>query len=391
VLFILISKILGGCVKRLLFIVCMLGVACNCAFAGEYSGLTPGQSTIKQANEALGKPLKISADGLLYDYSTEGHELSKLSITLAPDKNTVSRINLVFQTPYEKSQVKEWFGLGIQPDSTEMINGKLVELYLDQGIKIVHQSDDENSMIVQLSHIDPDQPEAPKAIVKKTEAKKESGPDPKKAEEFAKQADPYIAKDDYAGAIPYIEKAAYHNPGRVIYSSMLSFCYLKAGRLEDAVNTAKKVIAKNEDYIAYSVLGNAYFQKKDYKAAIPYLEKAVSFKQDETKIDNLQFLGACYYEQGQLEKALDTFVKAYKRNKNSPLSIYYLGVVSDRLGNNPDAKFYYKKYLRTKHNNSQMNKTAKERLAVVSRNTGKKSKNSFFKAVNMIRKEMKDF
>jgi hypothetical protein len=47
--------------------------------------------------------------------------------------------------------------------------------------------------------------------------------------------------------------------------------------------------------------------------------------------------------------------------------LYYLAATSDRLGNKPDAKFYYKKFLRTKKGNQDMIFAAKERLSVLSR------------------------
>jgi len=42
-----------------------------------------------------------------------------------------------------------------------------------------------------------------------------------------------------------------------------------------------------------------------------------------------------------------------------------LAAVSDRLGNKGDAKVFYKKYLRLKHNDNDMNFMAKERLSVL--------------------------
>ncbi len=369
----------------------IFGLFCNSAVAGEYAGLIPGVSTLKQANEALGDPLKVSEEGLLYSYSTKGHGLAGLSIRFDSDKRTISEIQLVFEAPYEKEQIKEWFDLNAQPDSSETIKDNLVELYSSQGIKIFHESENKNGKIIRLSHIDTNEPNALKTGAGKTEPKKDLAPDPKKAEEFARQADPYIEKDDYAGAIPYLEKAAYYAPDKVIYSSMLAYAYFQTDDPDKAISTARKVIAENEDYISYSILGTVYFQKKDYKAAIPYLEKATGFEQDKTKIDNLQFLGVCYYELGESDQALNAFVKAYKKNRNSPISVYYLGVVSDRLGNNADAKFYYKKYLGLKHNNLEMNKLARQRLTAVSKKSGKKTKRSLFKAVDMIQQELKDF
>ncbi len=367
--------------KRIIMITAVFLFLAGQVCAGEYDGITPGVSTKTDADKAFGSPVKVSAQGKQLDYSTAGHDLARLSVVLAPGTDVVRKIHLVFQKPYAKTQVKEWFRLKEQPDATEEVQGHRVEFFEGPGVKIVLEDRDENGRVIQLSHVDV-APESALAAPLKTAVTSDSCP--AAAEKYAQQADPFIAKDQYQQAIAPLKKAAMCDPDRAVYASTLAYAYLKADRLNDAVTTAKALVDRTEDYVGYSVLGNAYVQKNDCRAAIPYLEKAVTFKQDQPLQDNMEFLGVCYYKDGRLNEALKTLVKSYKRNKKSPLSVYFLAATSDRLGNKADAKFYYKKYLGLRHKDKDMNSLAKERLRVLNREQSQSTREKTSQATQAI-------
>jgi len=349
------------------------------ATAGEYAGLTPGSSTKKDAERVFGSPVdKIGSEKSVY--SPEGHDLQRLSVDFYDD-GMVKSINLLFNQPYAVDKVKEWFGLQGPPDQMDEMMGRRVETYKDQGIKIVFEGLSSGSDIIQLSHVD--LPERKKIPVVKMAVSESVDRCPAAAEKYANEADPFIQKDQYAQAITPLKKAAMCDPNRTIYSSMLAFSYWKASRLDEAIDWAKKTLNIEKDYIAYCVLGSSYWEKKDCDSAVPYLEKAVSFSQDKGK-NNLELLGACYYQKGRLNDALTTLVKSHKRDRQSYLTLYYLAATSDRLGNKPDAKFYYKKFLRTKKGNQDMIFAAKERLSVLSRETSGSTREKTSQATQMI-------
>ena len=374
--------------KNFILLILFILISTQNMYAGEYEGLTPGVSTKADADKVLGESVKYDSKNKIYNYSPEGHDLAALSIHLN-DNNIIDRIHLVFLESYDADQIKEWFGLPNTPTSAKIEEDHLVELYNDQGIKITHKNATPNSAIIQLSHVylSENKQTAQKPKIKSIDSCPES------AETFAQKADPFIKGNQYRQAIPHLKQAVECNPNKIIYSSMLAYAYWETGDLNNAINIAKQVIDKDEDYISYSILGNAYWQKKDYRKAIPYLEKAVTFKEDRKKHDNLEFLGSCYYEEGRLQKALTSFAKSYKRNKRSPISIYYIALISDRLGEKGDARLYYKKYLELNHNNKDMQSAAKERLSILNREKTSK-KNISNKAVNLfktIQQELKDF
>lgn len=377
------KKILG-----FIFVTCLL---CVNAWAGEYSGLVPGVSTKADAEKELGKPARIFSDANRIDYCVKGHDLKRLSIVYDETSGVIQGIDLFFDINYDRDQLKEWFGLEGKSQRRYDANGNMVEYFQEEGIELHYNGPEITDTINFLRHRDADLKDIKKEekpIVRKSEGFDNC---PADAEKYAKKADPFIEKDQYKEAIPYLQNAAQCDPERVIYGSMLGYAYLQTGRLDEAIEAARKVINRSEDYISYSVLGTAYFRKKDHHSAIPYFEKAVNFPQDMKLIDNLEFLGVCYYNEGRLNEALTTMVKAHKRDKNSPLNVYYLAVISDRLGNQADAKFYYKKYLKLKHNNKDMNFAAKERLSVLNRQPKQKSARSLSGVVGAVLADMKDF
>lgn len=360
---------------------------CANVLAGEYEGLTPGVSTKADADKVLGVSTRVLLKGQRFDYSPEGHDLKRLSVLLQQDQNTIQSIDLFFKEIYSADQVKEWFDLGGPFREDLDKKGKLRQVFEGKGIVLHFAGRFEKDGVEYLSHAGLSEDGI--HILSVTETDLQACP--AAAAKYADEADVYIQKDQYAQAIPHLKKAALCDPNKAVYSRMLAFSYYQDGQLNKAIEAAQKTIVRQDDYIAYSVLGTSYWRKKDCRSAIPYLEKAVAFKEDKKRIDNLEFLGVCYYNEGRLNEALTTMVKANKRNRKSPLSVYYLGVISDRLGNQADAKDFYKRYLRLRHKDKDMNFAAKERLSVLKRQSKIKSKRSFSDAFGAVMKDLKDF
>ena len=363
----------------------IIPLVATAAFAGEYEGLTPGISTKSDADKVFGAPIRQGPSARQYDYSPDGHDLAGLSIRVQ-ENGVIDRIHLIFQDAYAVDQIKEWFDLPAEPTGVETVNGQRVEFYERPGIKIVFAGQAPSGRVIQLTHVGTASAAAPARP-----AGISADACPAAAEQFAQEADPFIGRDQYAQAIGPLKKAATCDPEKTIYARMLAYAYWKTGDLKNAIATARQVVETTEDYIAYSILGNAYWQEQDCRSAIPYLEKATRYNEDQGRLDHLEFLGVCYYNEGRLNEALTTMVKANKRNRKSPLSVYYLGAISDRLGHHADAMFYYKKYLRLRHDNADMNFAAKERLSVLKRQAGKNTNPSkaFNKALSTVLDEMK--
>lgn len=365
--------------KKILFFALCISFCATNIFAGEYSNLTPGISTKRDANKEFGKAIRSVENGKRFDYPADGHGLKRLSIVFKEDGETIQSIDLFFEETYIKSQVVEWFDLKGTAETAYDISGNRIEYYEKNGIKIYFSGADESAGIFILRYMDiPEQKIIAKKVTERKIVSKQRADCPEAASKYYQDSEAYFDNDQHNKAAPLLEKASLCDPDNALYSTMLAYSYWQLGEHRKAIKAAKHSINIEDDHEAYSLLGTLYWEYKDCRSAIPYFEKAIATEKNKKKNENLELLGACYYQEGRLNEALNTLVKSSKRNSKSPLTLYFLAAVYDRLGNKADAKTFYKKYLRLKHNDKDMNFMAKERLSALQKesNTELKKKTS---------------
>ena len=349
--------------KKTLFIVLCFCFCTTHIYAGEYSNLTPGVSTKKDADKEFGKSFRSAENGKRFDYSTAGHELKRLSIVLKENGATIQSIDLFFEETYMKSQVVQWFDLQGKSEKTYNISGNLIEFYEKEGAQIYFAGAEESAGVSILRYMDiPERKVIAKKTIEKKTVSKQMAACPEAARKYYQDSESYFDNDQYNKAAPLLNKASLCDPDNALYSTMLAYSYWQLGEPRKAIKAAKHSINIENDHEAYSLLGVLYWENKNYRSAIPYFEKALATEKNKKKNENLELLGACYYQESRLNEALNILVKSNKRNSKSPLTVYFLAVVSDRLGNKGDAKVFYKRYLRLKHDDKDMNFMAKKRL-----------------------------
>ena len=104
--------------------------------------------------------------------------------------------------------------------------------------------------------------------------------------------------ENFAPVVPYYVAQIYHFQHK--YDELIEY----AGPLWDNPDTKRK------DEIA-RLLGNAYFQKENYAAAIPYLEAYMTRNYNPLP-DDAYMLAYAYYRTGEFAKSIDYFAKATK-------------------------------------------------------------------------------
>ena len=139
-------------------------------------------------------------------------------------------------------------------------------------------------------------------------------------------------------------------------------------------------------FAGYYSRGKQAMARKNYTEAIENFKKSIK----DFPIKSNRYIGLCYIFQKQFKEALKYIVKAYKMDKKSPLSTIYLANCCDNLGKITDARYYYKKYLKMKHSDSELNSFANKRLKALKKKKGKKNiSNQLLKAIDAILKEIK--
>lgn len=136
------------------------------------------------------------------------------------------------------------------------------------------------------------------------------------------------ADKEYNEALTCFEKVENHPQyGQIVPFYMASIYYFR-GQKEKAISIAEQA-AKRKD-VLYEVeikqlLGHAWFEKKDYKKALPYLEEYVN-RSEKVSRDDLYKLSFCYYQNNQLPKAIEGFKQlSGGQDSLSQTAMYLLG------------------------------------------------------------------
>lgn len=136
------------------------------------------------------------------------------------------------------------------------------------------------------------------------------------------------ADREYNEALNCFEKVQNHpNYGRIVPFYMASIYYFR-GDKEKAITIAEQA-AKRNDVLNQTelkqLLGHAYFEKKEYKKALPYLEQYVNSSEKVSR-DDLYKLSFCYYQNNQLSKAIEGFKQlSGGQDSLSQTAMYLLG------------------------------------------------------------------
>ncbi|MDP3981877.1 MAG: tetratricopeptide repeat protein [Chlamydiota bacterium] len=107
--------------------------------------------------------------------------------------------------------------------------------------------------------------------------------------------------------------------------------YFLQGHYSEAESLYQRVIAEHPEHIeAYAQLGRTLLKLDQQRQGLANLHKASEM--DPRNIDYLIYLGESLYEMGRIQKAKTYFEKAYGIEQDNPYLLFYLGVVSEYVG-----------------------------------------------------------
>ncbi|WP_316633193.1 tetratricopeptide repeat protein [uncultured Flavobacterium sp.] len=148
--------------------------------------------------------------------------------------------------------------------------------------------------------------------------------------EFGSQAKYYLGfmayeGDDYKEATKYFDEVS----GEEKYKEKLSYYQadmnFKLGNFQKAIDLGQKAMAKSnaiEKSELNKIIGESYFNLKQYDKAIPFLEQYAGKKGKWNNTDFYQ-LGYAYYEQKEYEKAISQFNKIIEGKDFVAQNAYY--------------------------------------------------------------------
>ena len=165
------------------------------------------------------------------------------------------------------------------------------------------------------------------------------------SQEYGSQAKYYIGfmayeGNDYETANQYFDQVTDQERYKEKLSYYQADLNFKLGKFEEAIKLAKEQLAKGDESEVSElskIIGESYFNLKDYAAALPYLK---AYKGKNGKWNNVDFyqLGYAYYKQGDFETAISEFNKIVGGNDATAQNAYYhLGESYVKLGKKQEA------------------------------------------------------
>ena len=146
---------------------------------------------------------------------------------------------------------------------------------------------------------------------------------------------------NYRDALDAFDKVK-DNPA---YSKIVPFyiinIYYAQGQKDKAIQIAEESLKKGNGFYELETkqfLGHAYFEKRDFKKALPLLQEYQS-KAKQTSREDKYEISYCYYEAGQYAKAVDGFKQlSGKEDSLSQSAMYLLGDAYLKLGQKANAR-----------------------------------------------------
>lgn len=125
----------------------------------------------------------------------------------------------------------------------------------------------------------------------------------------------YFSINDYKTASKYLTTASNSQPDNIEALSLTAETYKQTGRADEAITIFEKILEEEpESAIANAKIGEIYFQRLQYKKAIPYLEDSIQTSFEENVAMEL---AKCYFELNALDSAKNIAEEILAENKDN--------------------------------------------------------------------------
>lgn len=177
---------------------------------------------------------------------------------------------------------------------------------------------------------------------------------------------------NYREALEAFQKVNDHPAYGRIVPFYITNIYYHQGQKDKAIQIAEESLKKGNGYYQLEMkqfLGHAYFEKKDFKKALPLLQEYQSQSKQTTREDKYE-LSYCYYEAGQYSKAVDGFRQlSGNEDSLSQHAMYLLGDAYLKLGQKANARSAFS-FCASNSSNSEQKEISKFNYAKLSYELG---------------------
>jgi len=183
-----------------------------------------------------------------------------------------------------------------------------------------------------------------------------------RAERYHKKGATYHQQGELNRAIDSYKEALTFNPDHLKARMNLATAYLQIGRFKEAEQELFYLYAiKPKDLKILFNFGLLLYQTGQHTSAEIKLKKLLEV--EPFHLETILLLASIYEERGELGKALESCMKAYRINSADPRVLYRLGRAWDLVGEAAKATKYYQLFLKVRsEKENQLELAVRDRL-----------------------------
>ena len=199
--------------------------------------------------------------------------------------------------------------------------------------------------------------------------------EPKTAATYEAIGNCYRQLGDFSSAVNNYNKSLSINPDNSEAYYALGITYLEANNLKKAKEAfeislkkdsknikSKKMLSfiEQKEVIKSIDLAYNFYEKKDYRSALKYLNKAVQTFPNDPKV--YYYRGLTKESLGDIKGAVDDFRETVKIDRNYYVAYFKLAESLEKIGKQKEALFMYEKYLGAEDIDKNLMKKAEQRV-----------------------------
>ena len=199
--------------------------------------------------------------------------------------------------------------------------------------------------------------------------------EPKTSETYEAIGNCYRQLGDFKSAVNNYNKSLSINPDNSEAYYALGITYLEANNLKKAKEAFEASLQKNaknikskkmlsfieqKEVIKSIDLAYEFYEKKDYRSALKYLNKAVETFPNDAKV--YYYRALTKESLGDIKGAVNDFRETIKIDRNYYVAYYKLAESLEKTGKQKEALFMYEKYLGAENIDKDLMKKAEQRV-----------------------------
>jgi len=156
----------------------------------------------------------------------------------------------------------------------------------------------------------------------------------------------YLGEPYYYQSIDFLKKSYNRGNNRTDLLYLLGLIYSFTGEYNESIKVFQNALKIEESEILLLALANAYYKANDIKNAEIFLGNILKNSKDNRIVEKSYYiLGEIYFQQNELEKALENFNKAIEINYSNAGAYFYRGEIYFKSNNLVKARAEWRKTL----------------------------------------------